>query len=308
MGRKLLFLLGGILLTLSLQLAAASLGLAGIFFNLFVPVPAAYAFMREGKAVSGGIVLLVTAALVPLAGATGAAGYLVQFGVGSFVLPLLLRRGWRWDRAVAGALAVVMAVAVISVGGYVAYRGVPVAAQVKQYIHQELDQALALYRKNHVPQDQLQALQQAGERTADFLIKAYPGLAVALTGAVLLLLVLLLSRMADGRYSMPGPPFHLWKVPEQLIWVLILAGFGLFFGQGWPRVTALNLLTVLLPVYFLQGLAIVSFFFRKKGFSPLFRAVGFFLIAVFSPIPLIVTGIGVFDLWADFRKPRIKKT
>lgn len=308
MRRKVLFLAGGTLLTLLLQLGAGSLGLAGIFLNLFVPLPAAYAFMREGKAVGGAVVLLCMAALVPLAGVVGVAGYMVQFGVGSFALPLLLRRGWAWDRAVAGALAVVMLVAAVSLGGFVASRGLPVTTQVKQYVHKELDQALTLYQKDNVPKGQIQALRQAATRTADFLVKAYPGLAVGLTGAMLLLVVLLLSRLSAGHYLMPGPSFHLWKAPEPLIWVLILAGFGMVYAEGWPQIAALNLLTVLLPIYFLQGLAVVSFFFKKKGVSPLLRTLGFFLIAALSPIPLIVTGVGVFDLWADFRKPRIKKT
>jgi hypothetical protein len=26
-----------------------------------------------------------------------------------------------------------------------------------------------------------------------------------------------------------------------------------------------------------------------------------------SPLPMIVTGVGIFDLWADFRKPRLNK-
>jgi uncharacterized protein YybS (DUF2232 family) len=71
---------------------------------------------------------------------------------------------------------------------------------------------------------------------------------------------------------------------------------------------ALNLLTVLLPIYFLQGLAIVNHFFRKKGVSPLLQTLGYLLIAVLNPFPLIVTGVGIFDLWADFRKPRKKRT
>jgi uncharacterized protein YybS (DUF2232 family) len=308
MGRKASFLLGGVLATLLLQLAAGFFGLAGILFNLFVPLPAAYGHMREGKLVGAGVVVLAFAGLVPLAGVAGAAGYLIQFGVGSFVLPLLLRQGWSWDRAVAGTLAVVTLLAGLALGGLVAYRGQPLNTQVQQYVHQELDQALKLYRQDHVPAKQMQALRQTAGETADFLVKAYPGLAVALSGAVLLLLVALLSRMAAERYRIPGLPFHLWKAPEPLIWVLILVGFGMFFTQGGLRTAALNGLIVLLPVYFLQGLAIVSFYFRKKGISPLFRVLGFFLITALSPIPLIVTGIGVFDLWADFRKPRIKKT
>jgi len=73
-------------------------------------------------------------------------------------------------------------------------------------------------------------------------------------------------------------------------------------------VIALNILTIVLPIYFLHGLAIVSFFFRKKNLPPVFKVLGYVLIMVLNPLPLIVTGFGVFDLWADFRKPKIKET
>jgi hypothetical protein len=51
----------------------------------------------------------------------------------------------------------------------------------------------------------------------------------------------------------------------------------------------------------------VTFFFWKKKFGPWFRALGYVLIVTINPLPLLVIGIGVFDLWIDFRKPRIKK-
>jgi uncharacterized protein YybS (DUF2232 family) len=51
-------------------------------------------------------------------------------------------------------------------------------------------------------------------------------------------------------------------------------------------------------------LAVIDCFFRRKAFSPVFRAIGYVLVTLVNPLPMLVTGIGVFDLWADFRKPR----
>jgi uncharacterized protein YybS (DUF2232 family) len=102
----------------------------------------------------------------------------------------------------------------------------------------------------------------------------------------------------------PGTAFPAWKAPEQLVWVLILAGFIVAFGDGLLATFALNLLVILLPIYFLQGLAVIDCFFRRKAFSPIIRAIGYLLLTLVNPLPMVVTGIGVFDLWADFRKPR----
>ena len=102
--------------------------------------------------------------------------------------------------------------------------------------------------------------------------------------------------------------FHHLKLSEYLVWVLIAAGFSLLIKQPVVQQLALNCLTVILPLYFLQGIAIITFFFRKKAFSTLSRVFGYLLILVVNPLPLLVTAMGVFDMWFDFRKPRVKTT
>ena len=114
----------------------------------------------------------------------------------------------------------------------------------------------------------------------------------------------LLSLLARGRYTVPGRAFPEWKSPEWLVWILITAGFLVAFVEGIAGTFALNLLVILLPVYFLQGLAVIDCFFRRKAFSPIIRTVGYLLVTLVNPLPMVVTGIGVFDLWADFRKPK----
>ena len=73
-------------------------------------------------------------------------------------------------------------------------------------------------------------------------------------------------------------------------------------------VNTLNLLVVLLPIYLLQGLAVLDCIFRRKAWPPFLRGLCYLLAVVVNPLPMILTGIGVFDLWIDFRKPRVKTT
>jgi len=155
-----------------------------------------------------------------------------------------------------------------------------------------------------LPSDRKQEASLALESMTDFLHKTYFGIAITVAGTMTLGLVFLLSLLARGRYTVPGKSFQEWKAPEVLVWLLIVAGFTVAFVEGLPGVFALNLLVILLPVYFLQGLAVIDCFFRRKAFSPIFRAIGYLLLTVINPLPMVVTGIGVFDLWADFRKPR----
>jgi uncharacterized protein YybS (DUF2232 family) len=286
----------------------AAFGFAAIIVNLFTPLPAAFVGMRQGSAAGGMTVALTLLVVLLTGGPTQGVMYLIQFGIPGAVLPWLLNRGIAWDKAVVVTLSVM---AVASLGGlliFSAAAGQSPLAMVGGLIDKELAQTSTVMQEmfagTDLPADQKQEVAHAVENMAMFLQKAYPGIVVTVAGLMTLGLVLLLALLARGRYALPGKSFPQWKAPEQLVWVLILSGFTVAFAGGMPATIALNVLVILLPVYFLQGLAVIDCFFRRKAFSPVIRTIGYLLVTLVNPLPMLVTGIGVFDLWADFRKPR----
>jgi len=302
----LLHLLAGSAATLAFVGGAALLGPAALFLNLFAPVPAAFIAMRRSLA-SASVVVVLSGALLWGAGNSHAAlTYLLQFGIASLALPWLLRRGQPWDRAIAGALAVSLAVAALVVLLLAADSGRNVDALVGDYITTEVNKAAALYQDADLPTEQREEVLAVMKEVAAFLARTWPGLLVIFSAATLLFTVQVLAALARGHYIISGTPFPLWKLPELLVWPLIVAGFAAVFLDGPPATVALNMLVVLLPLYFLQGLAIISYYFNLKGISPLLRTLGYAMVMLLNPLPLAVTALGVFDLWADFRKPRIK--
>ncbi|MBL7207247.1 MAG: DUF2232 domain-containing protein, partial [Desulfobacterales bacterium] len=60
-------------------------------------------------------------------------------------------------------------------------------------------------------------------------------------------------------------------------------------------------------IYFFQGMAIVSFFFEKKQFSPILKFFLYSLIAIQQVIALIIIGLGFSDIWLNYRKLGIKQ-
>jgi len=306
-GQGALSLAAGALATVLLLLAAGALGPAGALINLTVPLPAAYVYMRRGPLAGCGAVILTATVLLAAGDQTGSLAYLIQFGLASMVLPFLLRRNWTWDRAVAGTLVVLLAVGGITLTAYSSTRGVPVAELVGQYVNSEVESALGIYRQANLPADQLEQLQATVRQMADFLVRAWPALMTVATAAVLLLNVLMLSVFSRGRYEIPGGHFRSWKAPELLVWPLILGGFGVLYADGMVERVALNVLTMLLPLYFLQGMAVVTHYFQKRGVPPFFRGLGYLVVTILNPLPLMVVAVGVFDLWADFRNPKFRK-
>ena len=286
----------------------AAFGFAAVAMNLFTPLPAAFIGMRFGS-VNGGVTVALTALLILLtSGQAPVLTYLVQFGIPGAALPWLLNRGVAWDKATISVVCAMVAASIFGLLAFSAVAGQSPFTTAGDLIGREIAQTKIvmqeMFASADLPVDQRKEVGLAVEEMAAFLQKAYPGIAITVGGLMTLALVLLLSNLARGRYRVPGRAFPEWKAPEFLVWILIVAGFVVVLVDGWPGVFALNLLVILLPVYFLQGLAVIDCFFRRKAFSPVFRAVGYLLLTLVNPLPMVVTGIGVFDLWADFRKPK----
>lgn len=307
MQRGLLVILGG-LAGYALFGTFAALGVAAVAVNLLTPLPAAYVGMRCG-AYSAAASVGLTALLVMATGDLSTTGmYLIQFGVPGVALPLLLVRGMAWDKT---AAVVLWAMVVASICGILALSfsmGQSPLSVVDEMIGNEIARTTVMMQEMFsgadLPAAQRREVSEAIDNMSVFLQKAYPGIAITVSGIMILGLIFLLSLMARGRYLIPGRAFPAWKTPEMMVWVLIGAGFFAVFVDGITGTFALNLLVILLPIYFLQGLAVIDCFFRRKAFAPIVRAIGYLLVTLINPLPLVVTGIGVFDLWADFRKPR----
>lgn len=290
----------------------AALGFAAVAVNLFTPLPAAYVGVRFGSMAALATVAL-TAFFVLLAnGYSPALMFLVQFGIPGVVLPGLLNRGVAWDKATAVVLSAMVAVSIFGLLVVSSVAGQSPFTTVGDLIGKEIAQTTTvmqdMFAETDLTPNQKKEVGLAVEKMAAFLQDAYPGIAIAVSGLMTVGLVFLLSVLARGRYNIPGKAFPEWKAPELLVWVLIVAGFLVAFDDGFAGVFALNLLVILLPVYFLQGLAVIDCFFRRKAFSPIFRTVGYLLVTLVNPLPMVVTGLGIFDLWADFRKPKEPKS
>lgn len=290
----------------------AVLGFAAILVNLFTPLPAAFGGMRYGP-VTGGMIVVCTFAIVLLAqGPVQGIMYLIQFGVPGALLPWLLMRGLAWDKSALMVVWAMVGVSLVSLVVVSSSAGESPLTMTNRLINDEISQTRTLlgemFDEAELPAAQKKEVTEAVDNMAAFMLKAYPGIVITVAGLMILSLVLFLALLARGNYRIPGTPFPQWKAPEVLVWILIPAGFLVAFSGGGLSALGLNILVVLLPVYFVQGLAVIDCFFRRKAFSPVIRAIGYLLVTLVNPLPMLVTGIGVFDLWADFRKPRENKS
>ena len=300
-------LLGAILATVGLVLAAGVFKATSFFFNLLVPLPIALLTMRHSGRQGLIALAVVTAVFAVMSPADGMLVYLLQFGIASLHLPLLLRQGQRWDKAIAISWGLMIMTVAVVMAAEAAAQGTSLNGMINKYIAGEFSQLKELYsQSSDLSTEQKEQLLAVLEELKGTMAIIWPAVMALLAGFLLLTQVFILSRLKATKNLLAGPAFIDWKVPDHLVWPMIIAGFCAFLTTATIQAIAINLLIFLFPLYYLQGLAIVTYYFQQRGTSPWLRAVTYLLLALFNPLPFFLAGVGLFDLWGNFRKERVK--
>jgi uncharacterized protein YybS (DUF2232 family) len=295
----------GSAMTLLLFLAYVSLPVAGVLGGLLSPAPAAFYLLKNGKAAGFTIVAITAAVLLVVVDPAATVLYLLEAAVISLALPLFLDRGMEASRAVMLTVAINVVLVVAAMASYGAIQGVDVLALIRKGIDVSITQTTALYEKGGVKGDDLEMFRQAMRQAGELISRIYPALLIVALMVITLITLAMLTRQAA---KLPRPlateDFRQFRNPDQLVWVLILAGFAMLAPVKVLPTVALNLLIVILTLYFIQGVAIVAHFFNRMA-TPSFLRVIFYLILVLQPyLTIAVAIIGIFDLWGNFRTPR----
>ncbi len=183
-----------------------------------------------------------------------------------------------------------------------------VAESIRSNLLQHLTVAAQMYQKMGFPQESLDLLQQRTPEIVEAMLQLLPGMVFVGIGLIALANVLLLCRRFPDKRAGWLSIANLceWNGPEQMVWGLIVCGFVLFIpGLEGLRLFATNILLVIAAFYFAQGLSIIAYFFHKNNVPRFLRTVTYVLIAFEQIFTLLVVGLGLFDLWGDFR--RLKK-
>jgi uncharacterized protein YybS (DUF2232 family) len=146
--------------------------------------------------------------------------------------------------------------------------------------------------------------QQMLERASSLFVVIFPGIFINSYLTMIWLNIILIKKilLKKGITVKSIENLNQWKAPDYLVFGVIALSILIFLPVYMLKLLAVNCLIILMFVYFLQGIAVVSFFFHKKS-SPL--ALRFFLYTLIAIQPLfmfLVIGFGLFDTWINFRK------
>lgn len=295
----------GVMATLVIFSISVFTPVVGFIFSTFIPLPVLFYRAKLGRRL-GLLVPLVTVAIMGLV----AGGFTVDIFFFSglmllgFVMSEMFEKKLSVELTVAAACGVVLGAGLIGILIYSIANGTGIFNLVSAYVASNLALSLDLYKGIGIPQETIDAISGSIDRIQYVLVRILPSLAVASTLFVAWT-NLIAARPILVRRGLYVPDFgrlNRWQAPEPLIWAVIACGLILLLPATGIRLIGVNGLLVLLTVYFIQGIAIVSFFFDKKKLPRTIRVVLYMMIAFQQLFLLIIICIGLFDMWINFRK------
>lgn len=159
--------------------------------------------------------------------------------------------------------------------------------------------------------DKLMAMNGGAAISVDTVIQQLPsGIVIGIIAALAIALIAekrALYWVGENAVVEPSLSLNSFRIPDFFIWVTIASIFGAFFRHGHVviEITALNVLNILVVVFFLQGLAVVSRAFDVYRVSPFWR--GLWYIVLVIQLFLVVSFIGFVDYWMEFRERLSRK-
>jgi uncharacterized protein YybS (DUF2232 family) len=291
----------------ALFLAVAAIPIVGGLAMLFAPAPILiFAVGRLSPNLRTAISVLLAGVLVAIAaGISAGITYEVSFGLATVLMCYLLERQRSFELIVlitAGTMLVAGTAAALIAAGSPDAMLTAIHQSLKAGMERGQDFYKAIGMDAGLPPDT--------QATAiDIFIRLSPALAAIAAASTVMLNLTIFWRWV-GKKRLAYDPFGelaKWSTPEWLIWVLLAAGFAF---QGFKylipikpiETIALDAFLCVAAVYFCQGLAIMSYYFRMLG-MPAVARVAIYLITCVQPVlAVLVCLAGVLDMWIDFRR------
>ncbi len=110
----------------------------------------------------------------------------------------------------------------------------------------------------------------------------------------------LVARFRNG--ALPWGEYSTWKLPEHLVWIPIAAVIVLLIGQGFVQHVSGWMLLLSGLLYFFQGLAVCITLLERWNVPVFIRIMLYFVLIIQSYGVLILTFLGLGDVWFNFRQ------
>jgi uncharacterized protein YybS (DUF2232 family) len=285
-------------------------GFAWLYF--FTPLPVIYFVTILGF--QRGLKIITYAALIAGVVALASGGFrallyafsLIPTGV---ILARSINRREQVFRAglsaviILGATWLVLGLAISAVSHQNLYQG------ILQNIDAELTNAFDTYSKSpDFPADSKAELTAVFTRMRQMVPRIFPGSLMISAIFTIWLNMLLSNGLLKKNQIAAWEEFQFWRLPEQLVWLLIAGALFSFVPSGFLPILGVNIVLVLSALYFFQGLAVITNLFGRWSIPRPIKFLIFFVMTIQAYGIILLALLGVADIWVNFRKPKLDKT
>ena len=288
-------------------IAVAVNSVLGALGAVFVPVPILYYYSKLGR-LHGFLVFILSMmiAMITLRVLGLQVGVVYFFLLGSMglVLSEVLRKNWSIEKTVACSVGIFLILSFVTLFYLSLISGKAPWGMIGAHVSEMVRENIDLYSRTGVSTEYIELMKENADRIARVLAGLLPSL-ILVGAAFFIWLNILGGKWLFRKRGMWYPDFgdlSLWKTLDKTVWLVVIAGVFILIPSEVLRILGLNIMIILLFIYMLQGLAIISFFFKRKNVPVVFRAFGYFLIFAQQFLIFVVAGVGLVDTWADFRK------
>jgi uncharacterized protein YybS (DUF2232 family) len=297
----------GVVISSLVFLVAGTISIFGSIGAMLAPLPILYYYSKLGRA-QGILIFLLSLIVVVIAlkYVNSHATFLNLFLLGSLglILSEVLRRNYSIETTVFFSVVALLSLGLVMLLYLSIMQGKGPLYLIQSYIANVVQENIRIYSQLGGSSEQIDLLKKHTGNITRFFTNLFP--AIVLVGtAFFVWLNILAGRILFQKNGMWYPDFgdlSRWKMHDKFVWLLIISGIFVLVPFGALKIVGINVLVLLLLFYLFQGLSIVQFYCNKKSIPLFIRIIGYFLIFAQQFLLLLVIGLGVIDVWADFRK------
>lgn len=279
----------------------------GLMLSLLMPAPLVLLYLQHGKSAGMFALGAVLVVLSLTAGLDAAMGFAVAYAI----VVVFLAEGIRFHLPPEKTIAVAALSAALLSGILIWVTLTGEGHSPLEFLQGQLkgiaEDSLKVFKESGASKEELALMKEASEYYASAIARA--PVAIMVTGALLtatfnyLLVRLLWLKFYPNVFFQNSEPAN-WILPDPVVWGFIISFGTLFLGDGPLKWIGLNVFIIVLTLYFFQGLAITLAILKAKNAHAVVTVIIFLLVLTQPPLMGLVIGLGLFDVWVDFRKIR----
>ena len=296
-----------VVLVFALLFALVVIPPLGALVGILSPFPLVFIFLQRGKEVALVLMALIFGVLWFLVGQNQALLFMAEYAVMALVLGEMIRARLPGDWCIGASSLISGGVSILLLVALLGDQDTTVKEFFENQIRAHFTQSFETFGSIGENKAEIEEIKAVFEKMVGGFASSYP--AFVFIGSLISAMANYgLLRLVWGRIYGLGlfseRTFAQWVCPENLVWGFIAACLALFLGQGFIGDVGLNLFIVMMVIYFVQGMSIAIHFLKARK-VPIFLWLIFFILIFAQPMLIgLIAGIGVFDIWVDFRKIR----